>query len=788
MRNVYSITWLWLAVLAASAISTFEFHTVPPPAACNVTVSAGADQTVCQSGAVVNLVATVTGTYLSAAWTPSTGIADTSILGTNARVDTTTTYTMTVRSINTQNLITNGDFNGGNVGFTSDYTYTNSDLRPEGRYAVLRRPRDIQNSFTNCNDHSGNGFMMVVNASGTPNNVWCQTITVAPNTEYLFSAWAASMVSQNPAKLQFSINGNLIGNVFTASSQTCNWREFTTNWTSQTASTAQICVANVNNTAAGNDFAIDDLSFRQLCVTTDEVTITVANVNAAWTGRDNYCKNEPTIRLDSLLDSTATRGGVWIVDGDTINTFNPAQLDTGTYLVRYAVSVAGCTASDEQYITVNAPANSGIALAPVQVCVGTDTIISLADLLQGEDAGGTWTEAPAPTSSGGAFNANLGSFRTVNQQPGTYVFRYNIDAPGSCPDTRTTVNVTIPVPPLADAGEDLELNCLLDMVTIGGAAETGSNIRYNWTAANGSPIAINNIALTEVTQPDTYTLVVTNTTTGCSADDAVTVMADITKPSATLQLKQLTCNQTRDGGIRVTATGEAPFTYALNDGTFGAKNEFQSLLPGNYTITVRDQNGCDTTLQAELLQPENLDIDLQADALGETPTVPRGDSVQLTILSSKPTDQLTNIVWSPDSIGCATCTTTFVKPEFSSTYSVRVTDANGCMATAQLQVFVQQIERIFVPTAFSPNGDGVNDMFYINAGQEVQQIKRFFILNRWGTMVYSRSNFQANDPNFGWDGIFNGTRVQIGVYVYVAEVEMAGGELVVVKGDVTVVN
>ena len=792
MRNCYAITWLWLFLLAGKISATF-IHPASAPvlfnSTCNATVDAGDDQTVCEPNQVVNLSATVSGAYLSSAWSPSTGIADTSILTTQAIVDTTITYRLTVRSINDQNLVANGNFDAGNVGFTSDYQYDDQDIRQEGKYAVVRRPRDVRNSFTNCNDHSGSGFMMVVNASGDSSNVWCQTITIQPNTEYIFSAWAASMVIQNPARLQFSINGNLIGNVFTASSQTCDWRQFMSNWTSGSASTAQICIANVNFTPAGNDFAIDDLSFRQICETTDDVTITVANVNANWTSHDTICQDEPSFVLNTLLDSTATPGGIWTIDNIPATTFDPAQIAPGLHLVRYTVQVSGCEKMLTNPITITAPANAGLALPNPQICASLDTTIALADLIENEDAGGIWSETSTPLSTGGAFNATMGTFRIGSQLPGNYSFTYRADSPGSCPDAEVTVNITIEAVPQADAGQDLSLNCQLDMVTIGGVGTTmGNNLRYDWMAAAGSTIVNPDLAMTEVETADTYTLLVTNTINGCIASDAVTVISNITKPSATLEVKQLTCNQTKGGAIRINATGEAPFEYALDGGNFSTKDEFQSLEPGNYFVIVRDNNGCDTTLQATLDQPEALDIALQVDITETPPILPMGDSAILSIQLSKPAESIVSIAWLPDSIGCNTCTTATVSPKESTTYKVRVTDANGCVATADLLLFVEKLQRVFMPTAFSPNGDGNNDFFYVSAGQEIRAVKSFRILNRWGAMVYSRENILPNDPSTGWDGTYNGKYLQNGVYVYMAELELSSGEVVLIKGDVTIVK
>ncbi|MDX1940215.1 MAG: gliding motility-associated C-terminal domain-containing protein [Saprospiraceae bacterium] len=797
MRNYFGFTLLSFMIIGAVQSAFFKLNNRIPFddehfLACNMTVDAGVSDTICNPGETVSLNGVITGAFIDANWSPATGVTSPTNATTTASVATTTTFTLTVRSFNDQNLITNGDFAQGNVGFTSDYTlHTGTNNLPDGRYAVTSNGRNVHGSFANCGDHTGGGNMMVVNASGVSNNVWCQTVTVQPNTDYLFGAWSASMVSQNPARLQFSINGNLIGNVFQAPSQTCQWREFTANWTSDTVSTAKICIANVNNTPAGNDFTIDDISFRQVCTTTDQVTITVANLNADWINPGRVCKNSPPITLNTLLDTSANTGGTWLIDGTPSTTFNPTNLAVGNHDVLYRVTVGNCEVQNAQILTINAPANSGITRNPMRICEGTTMTVDLADELQGEDSGGIWAETSSFPSTGGAFNATSATFNTANQAPGTYLFTYRVNSAAPCPPAETTITIIVEDAPTADAGQNMELNCAVDMVTLGGSGtSTGNGLQYQWTAANGSPIAIPNIALTEVEQADTYTLVVTNSANGCSSRDSVTVVSQITSPTATVELKQVTCNQTRNGAIRVTSVGngEEPFEYSLNGSNFTAKNEFNSLVPGTYELVVRDQNGCDTTLQVTLAQPEALDVELQTDLDTDPPSIIQGDSVTLKVIVSKPDDAITSITWIPDSIGCNNCLTASVSPMEQTTYSVRVTDENGCVATDEILIFVQQIQRVFIPSAFSPNGDGVNDVFYIGAAQEVRSIKAFRILNRWGTLVYNRENILPNDPTVGWDGLFKGQPVQNAVYVYVAELEMASGEIVIISGDITVLQ
>jgi gliding motility-associated-like protein len=803
MKNYYGFTLLGLTIVAALKLALQPTDNFPELAeaaffACTATVDAGADTTLCNAGETVTLNGVVTGDFIEANWMPTTGLADPTNPTTVALVDTTTTYRLQVRSLDSDNLIINGDFSQGDTGFDTDYMLGNSMsqigiLADENSYAITNSPRSVHRSFADCDDHtSGNGNMMVVNASGTNNNVWCQTITVENDTRYRFGAWVTSTTSENPAQLRFTINNNDVGNIIQVSSNTCDWQEFSATWDSGNQSEAEICITNVNTTPAGNDFALDDITFNRICELEDEMTVTVANLNADWNNPGTICQSDTTLVLASLLTPNATPGGTWTLNNDTVTTLDPASLMPGDYDLRYTVSLGDCEAQNESILTVNQGGNAGIPQPPLEACPSDATPIDLSALLEGEDAGGNWTETSSTPSVDNAFDGFAGTFNPAGQAPGTYEFTYSVSSPPPCDDAQAIVTVVVNEAPTADAGDDaFELNCAVDIVTIGGpnTSETG-NLDYQWTAINGSPIAVPDIPFTEVEQADTYVLAVTDLDNGCSASDTVVVTSQITTPTATLETRPVSCNRNDDGTIIVTnvANGEAPFLYALNDGEFTEKNEFSFLTPGSYSVTIRDQNGCDTTLQTTLEQPEALEVDLQANVDGNPPVVAQGDSVTLNILFSKPETAIDSIIWMPDTLGCSTCATTTVRPMVTSTYTVRVVDQNGCIATDEIGIFVEQLRRVFIPNAFTPNGDGINDKLYINAAQEVRLVKSFYVLNRWGETMFSRENFLPNDPDLGWDGFFNGQKTPPGVYVYVAELELANGEIAVVSGDVTLVN
>lgn len=159
------------------------------------------------------------------------------------------------------NVVSNGDFEAGNAGFMSDYTYNPGNLVPEATYDVLTNPNDDHNAFANCGDYTkGDGKMLVVNGSPQKNeNIWCQTVNVEQTTDYNFSTFVTSVHPASSAKLQFSINGDSIGDTFEAPASICNWNQFCETWSSGMNTSAEICIVNKNTASNGNDFALDNI-------------------------------------------------------------------------------------------------------------------------------------------------------------------------------------------------------------------------------------------------------------------------------------------------------------------------------------------------------------------------------------------------------------------------------------------------------------------------------------------------------------------------------------------------
>lgn len=161
------------------------------------------------------------------------------------------------------NLITNGDFEAGYVGFGSDYSVQVPTM-DQGKYAIDNNPNDVHPAWAAFGDHTtGSGQMMIVNGSNsTTDRVWYESgIGVSQNTTYYFSTWIRSVYDQSRAELNFSINLNGIGTTFTAGLVADGWQQFYTSWDSDAATFADIALVNQNAAYSGNDFALDDIAF-----------------------------------------------------------------------------------------------------------------------------------------------------------------------------------------------------------------------------------------------------------------------------------------------------------------------------------------------------------------------------------------------------------------------------------------------------------------------------------------------------------------------------------------------
>jgi gliding motility-associated-like protein len=140
--------------------------------------------------------------------------------------------------------------------------------------------------------------------------------------------------------------------------------------------------------------------------------------------------------------------------------------------------------------------------------------------------------------------------------------------------------------------------------------------------------------------------------------------------------------------------------------------------------------------------------------------------------------------WTPEAgLSCTDCPEPQAAPVVSTIYELQVLDAYGCEEVGAVRVEVINPRRVYVPNAFSPNGDGRNDYLTVYGGPEVAMIGTFRIYDRWGGEVFVGRDL-APGGQTGWDGRVAGESAPAGVYTWYAVVRYQDGQEEVRKGDV----
>lgn len=224
-------------------------------------------------------------------------------------------------------------------------------------------------------------------------------------------------------------------------------------------------------------------------------------------------------------------------------------------------------------------------------------------------------------------------------------------------------------------------------------------------------------------------------------------------------------------GLTYTWSGPAGFTAT---GQNQVVRVADASYAGAYTVSV--SNGTcknDNTVMVVVHSGVTL-INVTADQV-----IPFGSSVQLNALGAL------YYVWTPadGSLNDPNINNPIATPATTTTYTVTGMNENGCRAQADVTVKVILTDTVNIPTAFTPNGDGRNDVFRV-ANPKFYKVVDFSVYNRWGALVYHN----ANDITNGWDGTYNGQPQDLGVYFYVVVLAQPDGVLKTHKGEVTLIR
>jgi len=225
--------------------------------------------------------------------------------------------------------------------------------------------------------------------------------------------------------------------------------------------------------------------------------------------------------------------------------------------------------------------------------------------------------------------------------------------------------------------------------------------------------------------------------------------------------------------------GDPQYLYSLDGINFIPNSVFNGLDVGSYKVYVQDIKGCLDSIVVNIDEPLELTVNA-----GEDAEVELGDPHNLNAVTMNGVG-IISYMWSPaEGLSCTDCP----NPVFlggTTTYTVTVTDENGCTAVDEVTIRADLIKRVYPPNIFSPNNDGQNDRFTIFVGKGVDAIEDLTIYDRWGNEVFYKEDLEINNADDGWDGNFNKQPVNPGVFTWTSNIRFIGNTTCLFKGDVT---
>ena len=461
-------------------------------------------------------------------------------------------------------------------------------------------------------------------------------------------------------------------------------------------------------------------------------------------------------------------------DGGTSNLQNPqhSYTATNTWTIQLVTTtVSGCTdtATYSVYVKVNNKPSNAI-VASLQGCATQEVNYTAQNVSVDGIAFNNWAFSNGVTINGSPVT-------NTYILPGTYTATLISGTIYGCTDTAVQSITINPTPIIAAPNDQLICKGQSLQLTASSAATT-----ITWAPINGT-LSCTACTTTTATPLTTTQYIATGTNSfGCSGKDSVIIT--VAQPIHIVASPNDTICIGSSSQLSVTGASTYAWTPAA---TLSQANTAAPLatptLTTQYQVIGFDNHNCfQDTAHVTVAVGQYPTISLGADQVLATGT-------KLPLISSFTNGPITNWSWSPATdLSCSTCPQPVATIKKPVCYAVTASNLYKCAArdTVCIKVFCEG-SQVFIPNGFTPDGDGINDILMVR-GSGIKTVKSFRIFNRWGQVVFERSNISPNDAAQGWDGKVNGVAAPPEVYVYTCEVTCDNDVSYVYKGNVAILK
>jgi len=339
----------------------------------------------------------------------------------------------------------------------------------------------------------------------------------------------------------------------------------------------------------------------------------------------------------------------------------------------------------------------------------------------------------------------------------------------SCADDQSTVTIVVNSLPNIIVSPPASSICSGNSILLNASGAAS----YVWSPS----VALNDISSAAVIANPTIdiTYTVTGTDNNLCTNQATVSLSIYSVPIITVSSDTIICS---GSAAQLSAAGALTYNWSPETNPLtGAKVNVTPASTTIYTVTATDGNNCINKAFVKVA------IDAQQES-----TIRESISKDSSVILNVPNIIGNKYVWTPSTtLSCGTCASPIASPSISTIYQLTQTDGIGCSFNSEVFITVVPLcKNIYIPNAFSPNGDGQNDVLYIYAYDGASCVDGnsylFEVYDRWGNKV-----FRSRDIKEGWDGTYKGEKMDAAVFVYEL-IYSSEGRLYNLKGNISLIR